>query len=58
MALSCSKKLPKLLKGITSKHHGDFCCFNSLHAFRTGKKLKRHEKICKNKDICRIAMPS
>ena len=22
------------------------------------KKLKCHEKICKNKDICRIAMPS
>ena len=59
MALYCSKKkLPTLLKGITLKHHGDFYCLNCLHSFRTENKLKSHEKICKNKDFCGIAMPS
>ena len=52
------KKLSTLLRGITSKHHGDFYCFNCLHSFRTGNKLKSHEKIRKNKDFCEIVMPS
>ena len=29
------KKLSTLLKGLTSKYHGDFYCFNCLHSFRT-----------------------
>ena len=49
MALSCSKKLSVLLKGITSKHHGDFCCLNCLHSFTTAKKklnrIKNYLKI-------------
>ena len=55
MALSCSKKiLSALLKGITSKHDGNFYCLNSLHSFSTEKKLKYHEKVCKNRllQIC------
>ena len=57
-ALSCSKKnLSTLLRGITSKHHCVFYCLNCLHSF--GKKqLKCHEKICKNKSFCGVAMPS
>ena len=27
------KKLSTLLRGITSKHHGDFYCLNCLHSF-------------------------
>ena len=54
LALSAVKKRSTLLKGITSKHHGDFYCFNCLYSFRTENKLKSHEKVCKN----RIAMPS
>ena len=27
------KKLSTLLKGITSKHYGDFYCQNCLHSF-------------------------
>ena len=27
------KKLPTLLRGITSKHHGNFYCLNCLHSF-------------------------
>ena len=43
------KKIFTLLRGITSKHNGDFYCFNCLHTFRTENKLKSHEKLCKNK---------
>ena len=58
MTLSCNKKLSTLLRGITSKHDGDFYCLNCLHSFRTENKPKSHEKVCKNKDICGITMPS
>ena len=33
------KKLSSLLKGITSKHHGDFYCLNCFHSFATEKNL-------------------
>ena len=48
------RKLSTLLKGITSKHHGDFYCLNCLHSFRT----EFHEKVCKNEDFCGTVMPS
>ena len=32
------KKLSALLRGITSKYHGDFYCLNCLHSFATEKK--------------------
>ena len=31
---------------------------NCLHSFRTENKLKSHEKVCKNKDLCEIVMSS
>ena len=52
------KKLSTLLRGITSKYHGDFYCLNCPHSFRTDEKLKSHEQVCKNKDFCGILMPS
>ena len=45
------KRLSPLLRGITSKHHGDFYCLNCFHSFITEIKLKSEEKICKNKKI-------
>ena len=38
-----------LLRGITSKYHGDFYCLNCLHSFRTENKHKSHEKYVKIK---------
>ena len=35
MALYCCKKLSALLRGILSKHDGDFYGLNCLHSFRT-----------------------
>ena len=37
MALSCSKKLSVLSRGIPSKHHGNFYCLNCLHSLATWK---------------------
>ena len=48
-------KLSILLRGITSKHHGD--CLNCLHSFRTEIKLNFYVKVCKNEDFCGIVMP-
>ena len=44
-----AKQLSALLRGITSKHHGDFYCLNCLHYFRA---------VCENRDFCNIVMPS
>ena len=54
---SAVQKLSTLLRGITSKHHGDFYCLNCLHSLRTEDKLKSHEKPCKN-NFCGTVMPS
>ena len=58
MVLCCSKKLSILLRGTTSKHDGDFYYLNRLLSFRTENKFKSHEKMCKNKDLWGIVMPS
>ena len=52
------KKLSALLHRITSKNKSDFYYLNRLHFFRTEKKLKSHEKVCKNKDFCGNVMSS
>ena len=39
------KKLSALLKGITSKHKGDFCCLNCFHSYSTKEKLKKHRSV-------------
>ena len=52
------KKLPALLRGITSEHHGDFYCPNCLHSFATENKLESHKKVCENKDFCNIVLSS
>ena len=43
MVLSCSKILSTLLRGITSKHQGDFYCLNCLHSFSKGNKPKSYD---------------
>ena len=53
-----AKKLSALLRGITSKHHGDFYCLNCLHSFATERKLESNKKVCENKDFCNVIMPS
>ena len=52
------KKLSALLRGITSKHHGDFYCLSCLHSFATGKKFESRKRVCENKDFCNVIMLS
>ena len=47
------KKLSALLRG---KHGGDNYCLDCFHSFITEKKLKSHEKACKNKGFCGLVM--
>ena len=51
------KRIPGLLRGITSNHNGDFYCLNYFHSYTTEKKLSKHERICKNHDFCHQKMP-
>ena len=52
------KNLSRLLRGITSKHVGDFSCLNCFHLCRTKNKLEAHKKICENRDYCHVEMPT
>ena len=45
-----------LLKGIISKHKGDFYCLNCFHAYTTRNKLERHKHVCENHDYCCVEM--
>ena len=51
------KGIPRLLRGITSNHVGDFYCLNCFHPYTTEKKLEKHQKICKDHDFCHGKMP-
>ena len=51
------KKLPALLRGITSSNNADFSYINGLHSFKTENKLKKHYNVCKNYDYCYVEMP-
>ena len=46
-----------LLRGITSKHDGDFYCLNCFYCFTTEIALKKHENICKDHDYCYVEIP-
>ena len=46
------KDLWALVRGITSKHGGDFYCFNCFHSSNTKVKLKKHKDLCENYDYC------
>ena len=45
------KRLSALLRGITSKNHGDFYCLSCFDSFATESKSESHKKACENKDI-------
>ena len=43
------KKLSTLLRGITSKYDGHFCCLNCLHSFRTKNQIHISRKSMQNR---------
>ena len=51
------RRLSALLKGITSKHDGDFYCLYCFHSYASEKSLEKHMNVCEHKDYCYIKMP-
>ena len=51
------KSLCALLRGITSRHVGDFYCLNYLPLFRTKIRFESHKKVCENKDFYGVETP-
>ena len=51
------KRISGLLRGITSRHNGDFYCLNCFHSYTTEKKLRKHERICMDHDFRHLKMP-
>ena len=51
------KSISRLLRGITSKHNGDYYCLNCFQSYTMEKKLRKHEKVCENHDFCHLKMP-
>ena len=47
MALSCTKKVPALLRGPKYNRDGNFYCPNSIHSFATENKRESHKKVSK-----------
>ena len=54
MLLSCCNSLTHIAK---RNKDVELDCINCLHSFRTEKKLKPHENVCKNLDYYHIAIP-
>ena len=52
------KRIPALLRGVSSTHDGDHYCLNCFHSYRTEEKLKAHEKLCINNNFALIKMPT
>ena len=51
------QQLSTLLKGITSKHKGEFYCLNCFNSYSTKERLKKHRNVCENHDYCYVEMP-
>ena len=49
--------LSALLRGISSSNNGDFYCLNWFYSYCTLNKLKKHERVCNNRDYCHVDMP-
>ena len=48
----------RLLRGMTSNHHGEFNCLNCYHSHSTETRLKNHEELCNEYDHCYTKMPT
>ena len=52
------KELSALLRGIISKHYDGFYYWNCFHSLRTKNKFELHKRVCENKGLCKIIIPS
>ena len=44
------KRLSALFRGITGNNHEDFYCLNCFQSYTTENKLKKHKRVCENRD--------
>ena len=51
------KRISGLLRGITSRHNGDFYYLNCFHSYTTEEKFRKNKRICENHDFCFLKMP-
>ena len=51
------KSIPGLLRGVTSKHDGDFYCLDCSSSYTSERKLIKHERICMDHDFRDIKIP-
>ena len=51
------KRISGLLRIIASNHNGDFYWLNCFHPSQRKKKLRKHEKICRDHGFCYLKMP-
>ena len=51
------KSISGLLRGITLNQNGDFYFLNCFHSYTTEDKLRKHKRICENRDFCHLKMP-
>ena len=47
----------RLFRGVFSKHHNDYYCFDCRQSYRTDNALKRHERLCLNNKDCHVKLP-
>ena len=52
------KKFCALLRGVTSKHDGDFYCLHCFHSYSTKDKHRMHCNVCKDHDYYYTEMPN
>ena len=52
------KRVPKLLRGTTSNHNEDLYCLNCFHLYSTKSKLKKHGRVCNDRNYCQVEMPN
>ena len=52
------RSLARLFRGISSNNYGEFYFLGCLHPFSTDNALKRHERLCDNKNYCHVEMPT
>ena len=51
------KSYSRLMKGYSSKHKGNFYCYNCGNSYRTDRSLAKHELLCEKHDYCRVVTP-
>ena len=51
------KSYSRLMNGYSSKHKGDFYCYNCGNSYRTDRALAKHALLCEKHDYCRVITP-